>query len=163
MALQTTPSPEKRRGSMTTEESEIQQTVERFNKAFDARNLEEIMSFYAPDVVAFDMMPPLQIVGRDAYRENWKKYVTGMKGQTSCKIRDLQIGASGDTAFCHFLAHMTGTTTKDEKMDIWMRQTVCFRKENGKWLIVHENYSVPVDMETDKALWNLDPDKKTAH
>jgi ketosteroid isomerase-like protein len=32
-----------------------------------------------------------------------------------------------------------------------LRTTDCYRKVKGKWLIVHEHYSVPVDLSTAKA------------
>ncbi|MCI0611683.1 hypothetical protein L0244_01705 [bacterium] len=38
-----------------------------------------------------------------------------------------------------------------------MRWTGCYRKNNGKWLIVHEHVSVPVDLKNDKALMDLKP------
>ena len=39
-----------------------------------------------------------------------------------------------------------------------MRVTVCFRRTGGRWLIAHEHFSVPFDMESGKALMNLEPE-----
>jgi ketosteroid isomerase-like protein len=36
-------------------------------------------------------------------------------------------------------------------MDMTMRATDVYRKVNGKWLIVHEHYSAPIDLATGKA------------
>jgi ketosteroid isomerase-like protein len=44
-----------------------------------------------------------------------------------------------------------------QKSDFWLRWTACYRKANGKWLITHEHVSVPVDMESGKALLDLKP------
>jgi ketosteroid isomerase-like protein len=38
-----------------------------------------------------------------------------------------------------------------------MRATICFRKINGEWKVVHEHYSAPFDMESGKALFDLEP------
>jgi len=38
-----------------------------------------------------------------------------------------------------------------------VRATVCYRKIDGKWMIVHEHFSVPFDMETLKASLDLKP------
>jgi ketosteroid isomerase-like protein len=38
-----------------------------------------------------------------------------------------------------------------------MRVTVCYRKTNGKWLVVHEHFSAPFEMESGKALLDLEP------
>jgi hypothetical protein len=34
---------------------------------------------------------------------------------------------------------------------------LCYRKANGKWLIVHEQVSVSVDLGNGKAMLNLTP------
>jgi ketosteroid isomerase-like protein len=38
-----------------------------------------------------------------------------------------------------------------------MRATVGHRKTNGKWMIVHEHFSAPFNMESGKALLGLKP------
>jgi ketosteroid isomerase-like protein len=38
-----------------------------------------------------------------------------------------------------------------------MRGTVGYRRTGGRWLIVHEHYSVPFDPESGKALLRLEP------
>jgi ketosteroid isomerase-like protein len=38
-----------------------------------------------------------------------------------------------------------------------MRATVCFRKTNGEWMIVHEHFSAPFDPQSGKALCELEP------
>jgi ketosteroid isomerase-like protein len=39
----------------------------------------------------------------------------------------------------------------------WMRATVCYRKLHGKWMVVHEHWSAPSDIESGKALLDLQP------
>ena len=34
---------------------------------------------------------------------------------------------------------------------------MCFRKIGGKWLIAHDQISVPLDIESGKALLDLNP------
>ncbi|MEK2644140.1 YybH family protein [Bdellovibrio sp. BCCA] len=159
MALQSTQPSEKKSGSPSTGEAEITRLMEQYAEAVSNKDLEEIMSFYAPEVIAFDLMPPLQIFGKDAYKKNWSN-ITQM-GESNFSIRDLHVTAGEDVAFSHCLCHMTGQANSGEKFDSWARQTACYKKVNGQWLIVHENYSVPVDMQADKPLWSLDPDQKT--
>lgn len=38
-----------------------------------------------------------------------------------------------------------------------VRATVCYRKTNGRWLVVHEYFSAPFDIESGKALFDLQP------
>ncbi len=64
---------------------------------------------------------------------------------------------SDDVAFCHFLYHITGTLTNRSEVDMWVRDTVCYRKLEGKWLVTHEHTSVPFDGESGKASLALKP------
>ena len=50
-------------------------------------------------------------------------------------------------AFSHSLNRVSATTTDGEKLDMWWRATVCYRKIDGKWMVTHEHASVPFDVE----------------
>ncbi len=52
------------------DEAEIRQLIDRWAKAFRAKDLNAIMSIYQPGqaLVAFDVVPPLQYLGSDAYK-----------------------------------------------------------------------------------------------
>jgi len=52
-------------------ESEIRQRLDSLVEAIRAMDLHSVMSTYAPDIVSFDIEPPLQHVGVDAKRKNW--------------------------------------------------------------------------------------------
>jgi ketosteroid isomerase-like protein len=60
-------------------------------------------------------------------------------------------------AFTHSLNGISGTMKNGQKADRWLRWTACYRKTNGKWLIVHEQVSVPVDLRSGKAVLDLQP------
>ena len=51
---------------------------------------------------------------------------------------------------------MTGTLKNGQKFDAWVRFTEGYRKTNGRWLAIH-HISVPVDLDTGKALLTLKP------
>lgn len=38
-----------------------------------------------------------------------------------------------------------------------MRGTVCYRKLGGQWLVTHEHFSAPFDMESGKTMFDLAP------
>jgi ketosteroid isomerase-like protein len=139
------------------EENEIRRMFAAFQDAMRTKDIERIMSFYASDVLAFDIMPPLRFAGIDQYRKPWELGFEMMQGPWDFDQRDLTIEVSGDLAFCHALNHAQGTLKDGESVDSWMRWTCCLRKSEGNWRIVHEHSSVPVDMESDQAVWNLKP------
>ena len=53
--------------AQSKDKAEIRQWLDQWAKAFRAHDLNAIMSMYAPDVVAYDIVPPLQYVGKEAY------------------------------------------------------------------------------------------------
>jgi hypothetical protein len=50
-----------------------------------------------------------------------------------------------------------GTLKNGNRTDYWVRWTGCFRNVDGNWLIVHDQVSVLLDMQSGKALLNLKP------
>lgn len=60
-------------------------------------------------------------------------------------------------AFGHSLDHVSATTTAGGKLDMWWRETACYRKFDGRWLITHQHSSVPFDVESGKASLDLKP------
>jgi len=140
-------------------EDQIRETIDAFMGAMKRRDIDAIMSFYAPDVVAFDVMPPLSYVGRDAYRKSWDTGLSMMFGPLETELRNLKISVSGDVANCHALNRMAMNMENGERMDSWMRWTWCLKRSQGRWFIAHEHVSFPIDMETDKALTTLEPEQ----
>lgn len=142
-------------------EGEIRAVVEGVQAAFRAGDLDKIMSYYAPEIVAFDIAPPLAFHGVQEYRKSWQMALDGMSSTGELETAEDKYFLSGDLAVLHNLCRMTGTLKKNgQKIDSWSRYTGVFKKMGGKWLIVHEQFSVPIDMESEKALWNLKPGGK---
>ena len=141
----------------TNDEAEIRQAWERWAKAFRAHDIDGIMSMYSPEVVAYDFVPPLQYVGKDAYRKDYEEFVAQFDGPVDVEFRDMKIVVGGDVAYIYALEHFTGKMKNGQNLDLWGRCTSGFRKINGKWLDTHDHCSVPTDFETGKAALDLKP------
>ena len=117
------------------------------------------MSHYAADNVMFVMAPPLQYTpGNSPGKQGVEEWFATWDGPLGYEIRDLKITASDDVAFSHSLNRMSGTKTDGEKVDMWLRATLCFRKIGGQWKIAHEHESVPFYMDGSyKAAVDLKP------
>lgn len=139
------------------DEAQIQQLADDWLKALRAKDINGLMSHYVPDILLFDILPPLEHKGISAYRKIWSECLPYFQGSIDCEIRDLNITVGLDVAFSHSLNRMSGTTTNGKKIDNWLRVTVCYRKIDGRWMVVHEHISVPIDMDTTKALFDLKP------
>ncbi len=139
------------------DEADIRQRIDELVHAIRAMDLEGVKPFYAPDIVSFDMGPPLQHVGAEAKWKNWVDVFTVYQRPLGYEIRDLTIALGDDVAFGHSLNRISGTLKNGNRSDSWVRWTGCFRKIDGNWLIVHDQVSVPIDAESGRALLNLQP------
>jgi uncharacterized protein (TIGR02246 family) len=139
-------------------ETQIRQLIEDWAKAIRAKDTEALMSHYAPDILGFDLAPPLQYAGTDAYRKNAEQWFPTFRGPVGYEVHDLSIATGGNVAFGHSLNRIRGTRTNGEETDVWVRATVGFRKVHGQWRIVHEHVSVPFYMDGSyKAAVDLKP------
>jgi ketosteroid isomerase-like protein len=135
------------KNSKATDQAQIRQIMDNCAEAVRSKDVDGIMSHYATDIVVFDLAPPLQYRGADECRKNWEAWFPTFRGPIGYELHGLEIAASKDLAFCHSFNRITGTRTDDEKTDVWVRATVCCRKLDGQWKIVHEHQSVPFYMD----------------
>jgi len=128
-----------------TDEADIRQRVHRWAAAIRAKDLDAVMAIYAPDIVSFDIDPPLYYTGAAAKRKRWTEVLTMYERVHDYDVRDLAIAAADDLAFGHSLNRISGTLRNGRESGFWLRWTTCYRKIDGRWLIVHEQLSVPVE------------------
>lgn len=151
----------KKQPALHTDEYQVRHLLKDFNEAVIARDVDKIMSFYAPDIVAYDIVPPLQYVGKKAYQKTWEEAFTSKsEGNIVYEAKDWNITVNDNVAFAYGLVHNIMTSDKGKKMELYMRCTRCFEKIRGNWLITHEQFSVPVDFANGKALMDLKPTTK---
>jgi uncharacterized protein (TIGR02246 family) len=141
----------------TKDAAAIRELIDGFVKAIRAKNIDGVMSVFAPEVVSFDLGPPLQHGGGEAFMKRWQGLFESYQNAIDYEVRDLTITAGDDVAFSHSLNRVSGTLQNGQKSDRWLRWTACYRKRNGKWLIAHEQVSVPVDVRSGKAVLDLKP------
>lgn len=125
--------------------------------AFESRDVDAIMRFYAPNVVLFDMMPPLQFEGEKANRDNWVVFFDQFEGPIEIEFAREQITCTDEIGFVHQFTRVGGSM-RGRPYSIWTRETNCLRKINGHWLIIHAHASIPVDFETNLPCVKLSPE-----
>ena len=141
----------------TTAEDQLRGLIEDKVNAVRAKDVDGATFDYAPDVVSFDVINPLQYIGADAIKKRLGDWFSSFQGSIGFEISDLSITVGGDVAFSHSLNHVSATKTDGVKLDMWWRETACYRKLDGRWLITHQHTSVPFDMESGKASLDLKP------
>src|SRR5215831_2558143 len=146
----------KARADFATAEALIRQRVEDWLKALRAKDIDGVTSLYAPDIVSFDLAPPLQYFGADGKRRAWQEAFAALSGPVAYEVRDLNVTTNGELAFVHSLNHIEATLAGGH-IDMWLRWTACFQQIDGAWLVVHDHVSVPADPMHGKAVMNLKP------
>ena len=133
------PMPERR----VRDDTSVRDRVASLTQAIRDKDIDYLMTHYAPDVVAYDIMPPLAVLSAADYRKKFEQWFASMRGPIDYEMDDLRISMSESHAFCHCVSHVRGTRTNGEKADYWVRVTTCFQKANGQWLVGHEHVSMP--------------------
>jgi ketosteroid isomerase-like protein len=111
------------------------------------------MSCYLPgdQLFVFDVVPPREYVGWNAYKKDWQGLFAAYPGPATNVISEQTINVSGSLAYGHNVQAGTFTRKDGTKASFTTRTTDIYRKIGGKWLIVEEHNSVPVDLDTLKA------------
>ena len=140
------------RAATSDDEAQIKTLEDSFVAAVNTKDVDAIMKVYVPDasLVVFDVVPPRQYVGADAYRKDWQDFFAMFNGPVKFRISDLNIEAAGSLGYGHSIQHVSGTDMKGQPIELVVRVTDGYRKVDGKWLIAHEHVSVPVDVTTGK-------------
>lgn len=140
-------------------EAEIRALLDRWSNAFRRRDLNGVMAIYAPgnETIAYDLVPPLEYRGTEAYRRDYADFFVQFSGPLELQVKDLHIHAGRDVAYSFGLERMGGTLTDGSHFETWVRFTEGYRRINGRWYAVHDHISVPADVATGKARLDLKP------
>jgi len=138
-------------------EALIRQRVEDWVTALSSKDIDRVISLYAPNVVSFDMTPPLRYVGADGKRRAWQGVFSRFSGPFRYEVRDLNVTTHGELVFVHSLNHVNGTLASGQVVERWVRWTAGFRRIDGTWFVEHDHVSVPVDPASGQAVLNLTP------
>lgn len=131
-------------------ETQIRQLVAERDRAIVARNLDAHVAQFADDLVFFDLKPPFQARGAEAYRQAWEQCLPCLPESFGIETRDLRILVGGGIAVAHRLMRLTGFS--DDAPQTWVRDTSVYRRADGEWQVVHAHGSVPFDPCTQKAV-----------
>lgn len=136
----------------------ITKRIDEWKAQMRARDLDGVMTMYAAEVVAFDVVPPLEFRGADAYRKSYQNFMDTYAGPIETEVRDFDVVVSGDLAVSRGFTRFTGKEkASGAESTVWVRVTESWRRKNGQWRIIHEHVSVPVDFATGKAVLDLKP------
>jgi ketosteroid isomerase-like protein len=152
---------------MTEDERQVRELLADVATSYRSKDADRIVSHDAPDIVMFDLAPPLRQRrggtadiggGREVdmtTAEGVRAWLAGF-GDAAFEydIQDLEVAAGDHVAYAHCLARMGSPG----KFSLWYRLTVGLRKREGQWRIAHTHASVPFYMdESGRAALDLAP------
>ncbi|HEX8839101.1 MAG TPA: nuclear transport factor 2 family protein [Sphingomicrobium sp.] len=128
---------------MAEAEAQIRAIIDERIAAIRAKDARAATACVAEDVVAFELAPPLALPpGAAADVQGLAAWLSGF-AEVDVEVRDLAIEAGDRVAFARALHHLTGRRTDGRPVSLWMRSTLCFRREEGGWRVAHAHTSVP--------------------
>jgi ketosteroid isomerase-like protein len=127
--------------------------LENYRKAFEAKDVNGIMAIYAPgtQLFVFDAVPPREYPSADTYRKDWEGLFSTFPGPVKDTISEMNIAVVGSVAYSRHIEDTHFTDKNGSAKELVVRVTDVYRKINGKWLIVQEHVSFPVDPVTGQA------------
>ena len=131
---------------MNDDETLIRKVLDSMAGAVREKDVEAMLALCAPDLVVFDLVPPLKHEGTEAVRRFWTTGLSTSEAPLDYETSDVKIETGGDVAFVRSIVRFAGST---------IRSTLGLRKLGGRWTIVHQHVSAPFDMASGKALLDL--------
>ncbi|PZX46504.1 YybH family protein [Algoriphagus chordae] len=127
----------------------IKKLKEGLTQAIREKNVEATNNAFSDNCVMFLLAPPLSFKkNEDSSGDNdIEIWFSTWKNEIRLETKELVITCGNDIAFLHSLEHLTGTRTDNTETDTWFRETLCLKKINGKWKIIHQHQSFPMYMD----------------
>jgi uncharacterized protein (TIGR02246 family) len=129
----------------SADETAIRTLIEEWAAAVRRKDLEGILRDHAQDIVMFDVPPPLESRGAEAYQATWGLFFRWAREPVVFDIQRLEIFAGAEVAFAVALMRCASKNPDGTELDLDFRLTVGLRKAGGRWTVVHEHHSVPAE------------------
>ena len=110
------------------------------------------MPFFAPGSlpVSYDVVPGV-LRGAEAIEANFAALYGG-GAHARHEFTELTVAVEGSLGYAFSLQRYTGVLKDGRPLDVTTRQTDIWRKIDGRWLIVHQHVSYPMDKKTGLAV-----------
>ncbi len=119
--------------------------IERWAEAVRNHDYATILADHDPEIVMFDVPPPIRSRGIDEYRRTWDLFFQGHQPSNAFDVLDAyDVVAGYDVAFAVAMMRCEGAHDKGKpSYSLDFRLTVGLRKIDGRWRVVHEHHSIP--------------------
>ena len=131
------------RDSSSENEAAVREVIVFWTAAVRRRDIEGILENHSSDIVMFDVPPPFQSRGIEAYRKTWDLFFSWSSEPVSFDVSEMRVTAGNDVAFVVATMRCAGPGAGGKSEALDFRLTVGLRKIEGRWSVTHEHHSVP--------------------
>lgn len=144
--------------TLLQDKAAILDVINSMTKARYAKDVRALAGPYSDNAAIFSLAPPL--IHRGIHLAETQAWFDTWDGPIEIETRDFEITVAGDTAFCHGYMRLAGNKKGVEpRVSFWMRETLCFAREEDEWKIIHEHTSVPFYMDgSSRPAFDLQPE-----
>jgi uncharacterized protein (TIGR02246 family) len=129
--------------NVSDDEAAVRDVIEAWAAAVRRKDYAGILQNHSPNFVMFDVPPPFKSVGLEAYRKTWDLFFSWSSEPVRFDILEMNVAAGADVAFAVATMSCAGPVSNGKPEALDFRLTVCLKKIDGRWTIVHEHHSVP--------------------
>ena len=139
---------------MIEHEKTILQIFDTYKAAVNAKDVDAFVSLYDQDVVVFDMWGEWSYQGIEA----WRRMVIDWFGslgneRVMVEFNNAQVITEHSIAIAHAFVTFKGVSAEGEMLRaMHNRFTWVLKNREGRWKILHEHSSAPIDFETSKVI-----------
>jgi uncharacterized protein (TIGR02246 family) len=127
----------------TNDEAAVRRLIEDWARSVREKDINGILRAHSPNILMFDVPPPLQHVGIDVYRKTWDQFFGWAHEQVVFDIKEIRVTADTNVAFASALMRCSGREANGEDIKLVFRLTVGLQKIDDQWIVTHEHHSIP--------------------
>ena len=131
------------RQNRSDDEAAVRDVIEAWAASVRRKDYEGVLRNHSPDLVMFDVPPPFQSKGLEAYQASWDLFFSWSNDPIPFEVQEMNITAGADVAFVVATMRCAGPGADGKPTGLDFRLTVGLRKIDGQWTITHEHHSVP--------------------
>jgi ketosteroid isomerase-like protein len=128
--------------------AEVMVFLQEWDNAIARLEIQDIIQLCRPDIRLVDVS--MEVKGIEAYQALWHQYRSSMPEGIRIERQNLNIHVTSDLAVVDGYVRVNYAVIEPIFQLGWCRVSMCLSKQQGKWQLLHQHTSVPVQLETRK-------------
>jgi ketosteroid isomerase-like protein len=122
---------------------QIRALIDRWAEAVRREDLAAIRDDHDANILMFDVPPPFQSRGIDAYMATWQLFFANVEKPVTFNFDDIEVTAGAEVAFATAKGRCVDIDRAGKREPLEFRLTIGLKKINAKWRVMHEHHSLP--------------------